>query len=161
MRSSTFSSPDRRIGATLAVALLLGFALAACGPGAATTAPAGTAPTVSGAWVRPPQGMDRPAAGYLVITGGSQADALLSARSPIAGSVEVHETSMDSSGMTGMHPISRLEVPAGATVTLQPGGYHLMFMNVTGTVEVGAKVKIELTFEKAGTITVEAEVRQG
>lgn len=161
MRSSTSSSPDRRIGATVAVALLLGLTLAACGSGAATTAPAGTVPTVSGAWVRPPQGMGRPAAGYLVITGGSQADALLSAKSPIAAMVELHETSTDASGMTGMHPISRLEVPAGATVTLQPGGYHLMFMSVTGTVEVGAKVRIELTFEKAGTITVEAEVRQG
>jgi copper(I)-binding protein len=163
MRSSTSSSPDRGIPARLAAAaaLLLGLALAACGPGAATTPPTGTAPAVSGAWVRPPQGMDRPAAGYLVITGGSQADALISAKSAIAGSVEIHETSMDSSGMTGMHPISRLEVPAGATVTLQPGGYHLMFMELTGTVEVGAKVQIELTFEKAGTITVEAEVRQG
>ena len=105
--------------------------------------------------------MDRPAAGYLVITGGSQADALLGATSPAAGTVELHETSMDSSGMTGMHPISRLEIPAAATVTLQPGGYHLMLMEPTGEITVGSTVQLELTFEKAGKITVQAEVKQG
>jgi copper(I)-binding protein len=105
--------------------------------------------------------MERPAAGYLVITGGSQADAVLGATSPVAGSVELHETSTDASGMTGMHPISRLDVPAGATVTLQPGGYHLMFMQLTGTIAVGGTVQIDLTFEKAGKITVQAEVKQG
>jgi copper(I)-binding protein len=46
-------------------------------------------------------------------------------------------------------------------VTLEPGGYHLMFMNLTGTLQAGSTVQIELTFEKAGTITVAAEVRQG
>jgi copper(I)-binding protein len=63
--------------------------------------------------------------------------------------------------MTGMHPIARLAIPAGATVTLQPGGYHLMFMEITGTIEVGKTVQIDLTFEKAGKITVQAEVKQG
>jgi copper(I)-binding protein len=105
--------------------------------------------------------MSLPAAGYLVIKGGSQADALLSATSPVAGSVELHETSTDASGMTGMHPISRLEIPAGGTVTLQPGGYHLMLMMVTGQMTVGGTVQIDLTFEKAGKITVQAEVKQG
>lgn len=169
MRSSTSCLPDRGVSATAATAaaLLLGLALAACGTGAGTATqagigtPAGTAPIVTGAWVRAPQGPDRPAAGYLVITGGSQADALISAKSPIAAKVEVHASTTDASGMTGMHPISRLEVPAGATVTLQPGGYHLMLMSLTGTIEVGATVQIELMFEHAGTITVSAEVRQG
>ncbi|HEX4897884.1 MAG TPA: copper chaperone PCu(A)C [Candidatus Limnocylindrales bacterium] len=146
-----------KVLAGLAVVL----SLAACATGSSTASPGGAAPTVSGAWVRPPQGMDRPAAGYLVITGGAQADALLSAASPVAGKVEIHETSMDSSGMTGMHPIGRLDVPAGATVTLQPGGYHLMFMDVTGTITVGGSVEIRLTFEKAGVVTVQAEVKQG
>lgn len=165
MRSSVFSSPDLRRVLGVAAALVLAFSASACSSGAssspgATTA-IGAAPVVSGAWVRPPQGMDRPAAGYLVITGGTQADALLSVSSPVAGSVEMHETTTDASGMTGMHPVSRIEVPAGGTVALQPGGYHLMFMGVTGTIEVGGKVQIDLTFEKAGKITVQAEVKQG
>jgi copper(I)-binding protein len=145
----------------VAASLALVVSLAACSSGAATASPAAAAATVSAAWVRPPQGMDRPAAGYLVITGGSQADALLGATSPIAGTVELHETTTDASGMTGMHPISRLEIPAGGTVTLQPGGYHLMLMMVTGQITVGATVQLDLTFEKAGVITVQAEVKQG
>jgi copper(I)-binding protein len=157
MRSWVSSSPDalRRV---LGVAAAFTLALSA---GACSAGPGGTAPTVSGAWVRPPQGVELPGAGYFVVTGGSQADALLSASSPVAGSVEIHETSTDASGMTGMHPISRLEVPAGATVTFKPGGYHLMLMGVTGTLTVGGTVQIDLTFEKAGKISVQAEVRQG
>jgi copper(I)-binding protein len=143
-------------GIVVAASLALVLSLAGCASG-----PGGTAPTVSGAWVRPPQGMSLPAAGYLVIKGGSQADALLSAASPVAGSVELHETATDASGMTGMHPISRLEIPAGGTVTLQPGGYHLMLMMVTGQITVGGKVELNLTFEKSGVVTVQAEVKQG
>ena len=146
---------------TIVASLAIALSLVACGSGAPTDSPGLAAPTISGAWVRPPQGMDRPAAGYLVITGGSAADALLSASSPVAGKVEIHETSMDSSGMTGMHPISRIEIPAGGTVALQPGGYHLMLMDVSGTIAVGGTVQIDLTFEKAGKVTVQAEVRQG
>lgn len=157
MRSWASSSPDRRrrfLG--FAAATVLALSLGACSAG-----PGGTAATISGAWVRPPQGMERPAAGYLVITGGTVADALIGASSPVAGSVQIHETSTDASGMTGMHPVARVEIPAGATVTFQPGGYHLMFMELSGTIEVGKTVQIDLTFEKAGKITVQAEVRQG
>lgn len=162
MPSSVRCLPSRaRTAATIVASLAVVLSLVACGSGAPTASPALGAPTISGAWVRPPQGMDRPAAGYLVITGASAADALLGASSPVAARVEVHETTMDSSGMTGMHPISRLDIPAGGTVTLQPGGYHLMFMEVTGTIAVGSTVQIELTFENAGVITVQAEVRQG
>ena len=162
MRSLVCFSPEysRRV-LRVAAALVLALSAGACTSAAAPSASTGVAPAVSGAWVRPPQGMDRPAAGYLLITGGSTADALLSVSSPVAGSVEMHETTTDASGMTGMHPVSRIEVPAGAAVSLQPGGYHLMFMGVSGKIEVGGKVQIDLTFEKAGKISVQAEVKQG
>jgi copper(I)-binding protein len=157
MRSLVFSSPDlrRRLVAVVMTAVL------ALSIGACSSGTAGAAPTIAGAWVRPPQGMERPAAGYFVITGGSQADALLSATSPVAGDVQVHETTTDASGMTGMHPVGRVDVAAGATVAFQPGGFHLMFMGVTGTIVAGGTVQIDLTFEKAGKITVQAEVKQG
>lgn len=134
---------------------------AGCAPAAS---PPGTAsaPIVSGAWVRPPQGMDRPAASYMVITGGAEADALLGVSSAAAAMVEIHETTTDGSGMTGMQPIERLEVPAGTAVTLQPGGYHLMLMQVVeGTIVIGDIVELELTFERAGVVVVQAEVRAG
>lgn len=142
----------------VAAVVVLGLSVVGCTTGA-TPAPS---LSVTGAWVRTPQGMDRPAAGYFVITAGPEADALLRVSSPAAAMVEVHETTTDASGMTGMHPIERLDIPAGATVTLEPGGYHLMLMGVVeGTVEVGKTVELRLTFEKAGEIVLQAEVRAG
>jgi copper(I)-binding protein len=103
-------------------------------------------------------GADRPAAGYLTISNpGGQPDALIAAASPLAGSVELHETTT-MSGMAGMQPVSKIEIPAGATVELKPGGYHLMLMNPK-PLTVGATADIELTFEKAGKVMVKAEVK--
>lgn len=155
MRSSPHSWP-RPLAASLVV--LLALSAVGCTSGS-TSAPS---LTVSDAWVRPPQGMDRPAAGYMVISGGSEADVLVGVTSPAAAMVELHETSTDASGMTGMHPVGRLEIPAGETVTLVPGGYHLMLMGVAeGAIEVGKAVELRLTFEGVGEIVVQAEVRAG
>jgi copper(I)-binding protein len=107
-------------------------------------------------------GADSPGAGYMTIASSSgQADALISASSPAAGSVEIHETTTDGSGMMGMHPVDRIEVPAGGTVTLEPGGYHLMLMGLTQTLEVGSTVELDLVFERAGKVVVQADVKQG
>ncbi len=118
-------------------------------------------PTVAQSWARPaPAGGDT--AAYLTITGApNQADALLSASSPAADMVQLHDVSTDASGMTGMHPIDRLDIPAGATVTLEPGGHHLMVMGVKQELAVGGTIELDLVFEHAGTIVVQAEIRQG
>jgi copper(I)-binding protein len=136
---------------------LLLVALAACSTGGGAADP-----TISDAWVRPPMGADRPAAAYLTIVGGDEADALVSASSPVAGEVQVHETMAGMSGMAGMQEVEQIEVGAGATVRLEPGGYHLMLMEPdTAQIVVGETVEITLTFEQAGDITIEAEVRAG
>jgi hypothetical protein len=148
--------------AVLATLLLLA-GLAGLGGCAAATSPSPSAatPTVEGAWVRPPIGADRPAAGYMTIRNpGNVADALVAVSSPVAMSCEIHETSMDSSGMAGMHPIERLEIPAGGSVSLEPGGFHLMLMETQELTE-GDTVELRLEFEKAGTVVVQAEVREG
>jgi copper(I)-binding protein len=138
------------------VLLLVAVALGAC------SSTVGGGVSVADAWVRPPMGSDLPAAGYLTITGGDAADALVAASSPAAMTVEIHETSPGMSGMTAMHPVDRIEVAEGATVKLEPGGYHLMLMGPdTETIVVGATVEITLTFEEAGEVVVEAEVRAG
>jgi copper(I)-binding protein len=160
MRSSGCSlrKSHRRL-ALVGAALVVAMGLGACASGGGSSA--GAAPTVSGAWVRPPQAAGLPAAGYLVITGGSRADALIGVASPIAGMAMLHQTSTDSTGMTGMQEVDRLDIPAGATISLQPGGYHLMFSDLTGTITVGSTVQIVLTFEQAGKVTVQAAVKQG
>jgi copper(I)-binding protein len=118
-------------------------------------------PTIAGAWARPAPAGGNTAAYLTITTGAGQADALLSASSPGANMVQVHEVSTDASGMTGMHPIDRLDIPAGATVTLEPGGHHLMVMGLTGELAVGGKLELDLVFEHAGKVVVQAEIRQG
>jgi copper(I)-binding protein len=143
----------------LAIAFALALIVAACSPSAGSPSSDATAPTVSDAWVRPPMGADRPAAGYLTITGGSAADALIGASSPISMDVQVHETTQSADGM-GMQEVERIEIAAGATVMLEPGGYHIMFMlpDPEG-LTVGGTVEITLTFEHAGDVVVSAEVQ--
>jgi copper(I)-binding protein len=143
----------------LEIAFALALIVAACSPSAGSPSSDATAPTVSDAWVRPPMGADRPAAGYLTITGGSAADALIGASSPISMDVQVHETTQSADGM-GMQEVERIEIAAGATVMLEPGGYHIMFMlpDPEG-LTVGGTVEITLTFEHAGDVVVSAEVR--
>jgi len=158
MRSSR---PSLRRSPALLGALVM-VALGALMLGGCAAAPAGTAatPVISGAWVRPATGPGLPAAGYLVIRNpGGVAETLTGVSTPGAGSVEMHKTST-MSGMTGMEPVSAIHIPAGGTVTLEPGGFHLMLMS-PATMRVGGTVDLVLTFEKAGSVTVKAEVKNG
>jgi periplasmic copper chaperone A len=151
----------RGLSGLLAVVVVV---LAACSSGAATSAPASAAGTltVEGAWARPSTGADRADAAYLVIRNASTVDdALVGASSPAATTVEVHETTAGDSGMMAMHPVDRIPIPAGGSVELKPGGYHIMLIGLTAPLEVGAKIDITLTFATAPPITVQAEVKQG
>ncbi len=139
----------------VAAGLVLALLLAAC------SASSSGSPTVTDAWVRPSTGMQGAVAGYFTITNSTgRDDALLSATSPIAKTVELHETSTDASGMTGMKPIDRVAVAAGATVKLEPGGMHLMLMDLTQALPAGGTVEFDLVFEHAGRVVVQAQVRQ-
>lgn len=164
--------PPRRRRARLAarltaVALAIPL-LAACGG----AGPSGGI-AVTDAWARASSKTAAAAAAYLTIANeGTAADALRGATSDVATTVEIHETmAMDApastdgeggmdGGMMGMRPVGRLAIPAGATVRLEPGGYHLMLIGLERELEVGATIEIILTFEEAGEITVEAEVRE-
>jgi periplasmic copper chaperone A len=167
MRSLESSSPEtlrRALGVTAALAVAV--SAIACSSAAAptTTEPPTRFPIqVTGAWVRPPTVPGGPAAAYFTIKNESgAADALVAVSSSVADSVDIHETKTDSGGMTGMHPVGRVEVPAGGTVTFQPGGYHLMLMGMhDGALSTGATIVLQLEFEHAGTYPVEAEVKQG
>jgi hypothetical protein len=134
--------------------LLLGaaIALAACSNGA---------PAVRDAWVRP-AAVDGVSAAYFTVTAPSgPGDALVSATSPAAGMVMLHETATDDTGMTGMDEMARVDIPAGASVAFAPGGRHLMLTDLTGPLVPGAIIELDLVFEHAGVVVVKAEVRQG
>ncbi|MCO5080990.1 MAG: copper chaperone PCu(A)C [Rhizobiaceae bacterium] len=100
-------------------------------------------------------------AGYLTLTNsGAEADRLVSATGEVADKVEIHEMAVDSSGVMTMRQLEGgVEVPAGATLELKPGGVHIMFMSMKDWAKEGAKFKGTLTFEKAGSVDVEFEVQ--
>jgi copper(I)-binding protein len=60
----------------------------------------------------------------------------------------------------GMREIGSLTLPAGEEVSLEPGGYHIMLIDLAKPIEEGDTVPVTLTFEKAGEIEVEAEARE-
>ena len=190
-------NPAPRLGRISVLALAATALVAACAGSAASpaTSPAssGGGITVTGAWVRNSTAMTGALAGYFVVTNsGPGADTLLSASSPIAKTVQLHETKMvdasampsassgmggmgsampsagmggmgsampSSGGMMTMVEVKSVDVPAGGTVEFKPGGYHVMFMDLTGTPATGSTIDLTLTFKNAGAITIKAEVR--
>lgn len=99
------------------------------------------------------------AGGYFTITNkGSAPDRLVSISSDVSDKAELHEMSVKDGVMT-MRPVAEgLEIPAGGKVALAPGGYHLMFIGLKRQPKQGEKFSAILTFEKAGTVTVDFAV---
>jgi len=122
----------------------------------ATGAFAQTTVSVDNAWSRA-QMAGRNGAVYLTLTGKEGGDRLTGASSPVASKVELHETVMDQ-GVMKMREIKEMPVPAGGKVTLQPGGLHLMLMNLKQPLKEGETVSVTLVFEKAGAVTASATV---
>jgi copper(I)-binding protein len=99
------------------------------------------------------------AGGYLMIENkGADADRLVSITSEIAGRVEIHEMTVQD-GIMKMRPLLRgLEIKPGAIAKLEPGGFHVMFMNLKRPLKQGEKFKGTLVFEKAGPLEIEFKV---
>ncbi|VCU58647.1 Copper metallochaperone, bacterial analog of Cox17 protein [Tritonibacter mobilis] len=95
------------------------------------------------------------AGGFMTITNtGKAADRLIGAASDVAGHMEVHEMAMNGDVMQMRELKDGLEIPAGATVTLKPGSFHLMFMDLKEPLVEGETVSVTLTFEQAGDVTL-------
>ena len=98
------------------------------------------------------------AAGYLIIINkGSSPDRLVSVTADIAGKAEIHAMTVTDGVMT-MRPANGVEIAANSEVKLEPGSYHVMFMDLKGPAKEGVKFAGTLTFEKAGTVPVEFAV---
>jgi len=111
------------------------------------------------AWTRATPGGAKVGGGYLTIENkGATPDKLIGGSSPAAGRVEVHEMAMKNGVMT-MRPVEGgLSIPPGQSVTLAPGGYHIMMMELKGPLKEGGKVPVTLKFEKAGEVNVTFEI---
>jgi copper(I)-binding protein len=162
----------------LAVILIV----AACGSGSASpTASGGSASAgdifVEGAWTRPMTasmpGMTMPsgtpmatdmdmnvtdAVYFTIKNNGKTADQLISASSDIAGSTEMHQSTL-ANGISSMKPVTAVEVPAGGSVVFDPGNYHVMLVGLRRDLNVGDHFDLTLTFKRAGSVKVSVEVR--
>jgi len=97
------------------------------------------------------------AAYMLVKNTGSEPDMLLTAACDTANMVEVMNTQMEGD-MMSMSETKGIEIPAGASVELKSGSYHIMLMDLKEDLKAGGTVSVTLVFEKAGTIVVEVPV---
>lgn len=97
------------------------------------------------------------AGGFMKIENKGAADQLVSARSPVAGEVQLHEMAMDGNVMK-MRQVKYIAVPAGGAVELKPDGLHLMFMNINAPLIDGETVPVKLKFAKAGEVEVKMPV---
>ncbi|WP_309083840.1 DUF1775 domain-containing protein [Chelativorans sp.] len=89
---------------------------------------------------------------------GSEADRLVAVTSPAAGKVEIHTMEMKGEVMV-MRPLEGgLEIPAGGSAELEPGGLHLMFLEVSAPFAEGTEVPVTLEFEKAGKVDLSLPV---
>lgn len=114
---------------------------------------------VEAPWTRATPGGAKVAAGYMrIVNTGTAPDRLIGGSSEIADGFEVHETTT-TNGVARMAPLAKgLEIPAGGTVTLVPGGHHAMLTNLKGGLVAGGTVKGTLVFDRAGPIAITYEV---
>ena len=116
---------------------------------------------VSDAWVRGTVAGQTATGAFMELKAGENAT-LLGVTSPLAGTVEVHEMSMDK-GVMKMRAISKLDLPAGKTVAFKPGSYHIMLKELKRPLKKGELVPLTLKIEgrdkKLSTLEVKAEVR--
>jgi copper(I)-binding protein len=99
------------------------------------------------------------AGGYLtIINTGTEADTLIGVSTGFSKSAMLHETTVDAAGVARMTHLEALPIGPGATVTLEAGALHVMFIGVTGPLTEGQMLPATLTFEKAGSIEVEFKI---
>ncbi len=136
--------------------LLTALALAA----AAVTAQAQT--TVKDAWVRGTVPQQKASGLFAQITSAAGGK-LVAASSPVAGVVEIHEMAMDGNVMKMRALPAGLELPAGKTVELKPGGYHVMLLDLKQQLKAGETVSVTFTIEgkdgKKETVELQAPVK--
>ncbi len=143
----------RRAGlAALVFALLLAL------PGLAAAGSPDGGLTVSQAWARASAGMTANGAVFLTIANhGTAADRLVGVSSPVCDSAQLH-THLMTNGVMRMRPVDGIDVPAGGTVELKPGGLHVMLLGLKAPLTMGESFPLTLNFAKAGAVTAEVKV---
>jgi hypothetical protein len=116
---------------------------------------------VHDAWIRSAPPNVKVLAAYMTITNvSSETRKLTSVSSSSFNKVEIHRTEMHE-GMAKMIPQKGLIIPAGKSVSLEPGGYHLMLIDPKAVPREGKQVDMELHFDDGQTLHINVQVRAG
>lgn len=145
---------------TFARNIFLTATLAACSWFAVSAASAQSGQvTVENPFARPSAGTAGAGAAYMIIHNPGPADRLLSAATPAAGRAELHDHIREGDVMK-MRRVDSIPVPARGAAELKPGGLHVMLMGLAQPLKTGDTFALTLTFEKAGTVTVQVPVKE-
>jgi len=141
------------------VILALAAVLWGCAP-----APAGGSPIeITEAWVRTAPGTDGMGMnGALFMTiknSAAEADVLMRVETQSAHMSEVHLTEVDANGVSSMHEVEGVQIPAKGQVEFKSGSYHVMLMGLKEGVQAGSMASFTLFFKNAGAVVVEAPIR--
>lgn len=112
---------------------------------------------VKDAWVRATVAQQKSTGAFMQLTAVADTR-VVQVSSPIAGVVEIHEMAMDKDVMR-MRAVPALPLPAGKTVELKPGGYHVMMMDLKGPVKAGDVVPVTLVLESKDGLRSTLEVK--
>ncbi len=163
MLSSPVRPPTRRVAGAVAAALAVAIGVSACGssphaaaPPSFATASATLGPLrISGAYI-PKPASPAVAAAYFTVRDDGPADALTAVSSTASRDVGLHQT-VEHGNVGEMVPVASMPVAAGGSLTLAPGGYHVMLMKPTA-LTLGQLVPVTLRFAHAGSVTLQVPV---
>lgn len=115
---------------------------------------------VDGAWTRAtPPGAANSATYVTLSNSGSEDREVVAARTDAAKKVELH-TVLEEDGLMKMRQVTGIQVPAGGTVALKPGGYHIMMLGIHEQLREGESVDIEIEFANGETLSFSAPVKK-
>lgn len=141
--------------------LLIAAAMLACLNVATPRAAEPGALAIDQPWARATAPMQKNGAAYLVIRNrGAEPDRLLAVRGGIAGMIQLHSNTVDAQGVNRMREVEAIQVPAHGSVALQPGGLHVMLMQLQQPLRDGSHFPLTLVFEKAGEVPIEVSVQK-
>jgi copper(I)-binding protein len=144
------------IGAKRVHRLVIAIAVSLVLAGSAGAQPTG--PEISDAWARAtPAGAKTGAAYATLVNGGAAADRLMAVSTPVAGRAQLH-ANMGDAGIMRMEAVAAVELKPGTSITLKPGGQHIMLLELKRPLKAGESFPMAFTFEKAGTIWKQVKV---
>jgi periplasmic copper chaperone A len=147
-----------KLSSTSKLALIV--VLFALAPGAFAQGGGTSTIAVEGPWARATPGGARTGAVYMTLANKTNAsDRLTAASSDVAAEVQIHEMSVVNGIMKMRQLTDGLAIPAGGSVTLKPGSYHVMLIGLKKPLTVGETFPLTLTFQKAGNISVTVQVK--